>query len=187
MESTFNLVLPSIFGNKKINDNKTYIKLIKCHICNLNFNPDEYKSHQITHPSKITDYIFLGSYQNAINESELKKLKIKYILNCAHECSNFPYKNIHYKHIKLFDDPNFDLSKYFASAFSFINDAVKTKSNILIHCAMGVSRSSAIVIAYLMKSKRMSFKEAFYFVKKRRSIIFPNFGFMSQLSQYEYI
>lgn len=188
MEATFNVVLPMIFANKK-NTEQFYKnkKKTKCQICNLTFDIEKFKTHQISHPSKICDYIYLGSYQNAINQLELKKLQIKFILNCAHECPNTPIKNIRYKHIKLYDDPHCDLSQHFSAAFSFINEAINSKSNILIHCAMGVSRSSAILIAYLMKHQRMSFQDAYWFVKKRRSIIFPNFGFMTQLTEYECI
>ena len=188
MDATFNVILPMIFRKKNEMEKKSKNKKIaKCQICNLTFDAEKFKSHQISHPSKICDFIYLGSYQNAINQSELKKLKIKFILNCAHECSNTPIKNSRYKHIKLYDDPHCDLSQHFSAAFSFINEAINTKSNILIHCAMGVSRSSSIVIAYLMKYQRMSFQDAYWYVKKRRSIIFPNFGFMTQLTQYECI
>jgi protein-tyrosine phosphatase len=42
----------------------------------------------------------------------------------------------------------------------------------------GVSRSATIVIAYLMKKKHLSFKQAFEFVKIRRVIVWPNDGFI---------
>ncbi|EGW12856.1 Dual specificity protein phosphatase 5 [Cricetulus griseus] len=40
-------------------------------------------------------------------------------------------------------------------------------------------------MAYLMKTKQFRLKEAFDYVKQRRSVISPNFGFMGQLLQYE--
>lgn len=40
-------------------------------------------------------------------------------------------------------------------------------------------------MAYLMKTKQLHLKEAFEFIKQRRSVISPNFGFMGQLLQYE--
>lgn len=56
---------------------------------------------------------------------------------------------------------------------------------ILVHCAAGVSRSSTVVCAYLMKSKQMSAKDAVLHVHKKRSCICPNSGFMGQLFLYE--
>jgi protein-tyrosine phosphatase len=55
----------------------------------------------------------------------------------------------------------------------------------LVHCAMGISRSSAITIAYLMKGEGMLFEDAQAMVKARRSIINPNAGFVAQLRSIE--
>jgi hypothetical protein len=49
----------------------------------------------------------------------------------------------------------------------------------------GISRSATIVIAYLMKRRQMTLRQAFLFVKERRSIISPNEGFMAQLSKLD--
>jgi len=48
---------------------------------------------------------------------------------------------------------------------------------VLVHCHMGVSRSATVVIAYLMKYFHMTHREAYNFVKKKRSVINPNEGF----------
>ena len=48
----------------------------------------------------------------------------------------------------------------------------------------GASRSATIVIAYLMWAKKMSFNDAFNFVKGKRLII-PNLGFKQQLEMFE--
>ncbi len=46
------------------------------------------------------------------------------------------------------------------------------------HCAAGVSRSASIVIAYYIKEKKMTFQEAYDFVKSKRNKIYPNSGFV---------
>lgn len=56
---------------------------------------------------------------------------------------------------------------------------------ILVHCEAGISRSPTICMAYLMKTKKLRLDEAFDYIKQRRSLISPNFGFMGQLLQYE--
>lgn len=50
---------------------------------------------------------------------------------------------------------------------------------------MGISRSAATTMAYLMKEYTMSYKEANEYVKCRRSCVNPNPGFVSQLHSYE--
>lgn len=56
---------------------------------------------------------------------------------------------------------------------------------ILVHCALGISRSPIVVIAFVMKRLGMKFEEAYEFVKKKRSIIRPNDGFCQQVRQME--
>ena len=40
-------------------------------------------------------------------------------------------------------------------------------------------------MAYLMKTKQFHLKDAFDYIKQRRSVVSPNFSFMGQLLQYE--
>lgn len=40
-------------------------------------------------------------------------------------------------------------------------------------------------MAYLMKTKQLGLKDAFDYIKQRRGVVSPNFGFMGQLLQYE--
>lgn len=56
---------------------------------------------------------------------------------------------------------------------------------MLVHCKMGVSRSASVVIAYAMKAYNWDFKEAFEYVKQKRSCIKPNSSFISQLETYQ--
>lgn len=65
-------------------------------------------------------------------------------------------------------------------------DSIRDSSGrVLVHCQAGISRSATICLAYLMKRKRVRLDEAFEFVRRRRSIISPNFSFMGQLLQFE--
>ena len=60
--------------------------------------------------------------------------------------------------------PAFALS---AAAFDFIQSAREAGSAVLVHCFAGVSRSTTIVIAYLVHHQHMSFDEAFMCVQQR--------------------
>lgn len=51
---------------------------------------------------------------------------------------------------------------------------------ILVHCAVGVSRSATLVLAYLMLYHHFTLVEAIKKVKDHRGII-PNRGFLRQL------
>jgi protein-tyrosine phosphatase len=49
--------------------------------------------------------------------------------------------------------------------------------NVLVHCQMGMSRSSSLVIAFLMKEYGMDYHSARIFAKNKRKIVQPNEGF----------
>ena len=73
----------------------------------------------------------------------------------------------------------------FDENFEWITKMKQENKKILVHCAAGVSRSASFVIAYLMKSRGLSFWEAHNLVKSKRSIVRPNSGFVRQLQEYE--
>ncbi|SRR6266403_3540946 len=49
---------------------------------------------------------------------------------------------------------------------------------------MGISRSSTVVMAYLIATTKMTPREALTDVRSKRTIVRPNRGFMSQLQEY---
>ncbi|CAJ1959243.1 unnamed protein product [Cylindrotheca closterium] len=63
--------------------------------------------------------------------------------------------------------------------------SITKKANVLVHCNQGVSRSAALVMAYLIKTHGFSLKEAFFHVQSKREVAQPNTGFMKQLIEFE--
>lgn len=62
---------------------------------------------------------------------------------------------------------------------------VLTFPQLLLHSAAGISRSSTIVIAYLMTVSKLTAEEALCVVRHCRKIANPNYGFVKQLKEYE--
>ena len=181
---------------KDQNENKKEInyiqdkKIIKkeCEICHIFVAAYLYRTHHMNHPSQILKFLYLGNYKHSSDNKELKKLKINYILNCAIECHNYNLpKNIKELHLKVKDSETFDILNYFDTANEFINKCKLMGGICLVHCKLGVSRSTTFVIAYLIKYANLTTDEAFAFVKSKRSSIKPNDGFMRQLYMYEKI
>jgi hypothetical protein len=70
---------------------------------------------------------------------------------------------------------------HFALSINFIKGA----ENILVHCMVGASRSSTVVIAYLMWAYRWTYEQAYKYVLSKRHIARPNEGFDQQLKLFE--
>lgn len=59
------------------------------------------------------------------------------------------------------------------------------KNKMLVHCAMGASRSATCVIMYIMRKFKISLDDAFEYVKTQRFLTDPNEGFIEQLEEFE--
>ncbi|XP_027018081.1 protein phosphatase Slingshot homolog 3 isoform X2 [Tachysurus fulvidraco] len=139
---------------------------------------------QMDKPSKILDYLYLGSEWNAANFEELQKNNVGYILNVTMEIDNFFPEAFTYMNIRVYDVESTDLLSYWNNTYRFINEARKNGQSILVHCKMGVSRSASTVIAFLMKQQGWTLEEALNHVRERRPIVHPNDGFYRQLHTY---
>jgi predicted protein tyrosine phosphatase len=69
--------------------------------------------------------------------------------------------------------------------YNFIDKAINSNNNILVHCMAGVSRSVSLVIYYLMKKYHMNFEKAIILIKEKRKVANPNDSFKNQLKQYQ--
>uniref|UniRef100_A0A672GP83 Dual specificity protein phosphatase n=1 Tax=Salarias fasciatus TaxID=181472 RepID=A0A672GP83_SALFA len=120
-------------------------------------------------------------------------LGITHVVNAAHGrmyCQgshDFYGSTVDYYGVPADDSPSFDLSCYFFPSAEYIQKALDStagKSRVLVHCAVGVSRSATLVLAYLMIHHHYTLLEAINKVKEHRWI-FPNRGFLKQLCALE--
>ncbi|KFO29006.1 Dual specificity protein phosphatase 5 [Fukomys damarensis] len=136
-------------------------------------------------PVEILPFLYLGSAYHASKCEFFANLHITALLNVSRRTSEACTSHLHYKWIPVEDSHTADISSHFQEAIDFIDCVREEGGKVLVHCEAGVSRSPTICMAYLMKTKQFRLKEAFDYIKQRRSVISPNFGFMGQLLQYE--
>jgi hypothetical protein len=102
----------NVYKGKNFRSEKGKLKTIKqidnlpietkeCSYCNKQIESVIFHMHVDSHPSKILDWLYLGSYNNATNKKELEYANIKYVLNCAQECKNLFESDFKYKHMIL--------------------------------------------------------------------------------------
>lgn len=140
----------------------------------LNVNADYF--------SEILPGFYLGSQVAADLIIQDKPPFISHMLTCRSEINVPAWKELNWKGLQIFDMDDFDIIDYFEETFEFIE---QTKVGILVHCALGCSRSTTFVIAYLMKKFELPFSMAFAYVKKKHPPTNPNDGFIEQLQEYE--
>lgn len=62
-----------------------------------------------------------------------------------------------------------------------LQTAVGNRGKVFIHCSQGVSRSTTLLIAYLMWRSEQPYDEVFQQVKAARGVANPNIGFICQV------
>lgn len=117
----------------------------------------------------------------------------------------FPRDRFIYTNYAILDRPSFDILPFFSKSNEFIRsalmpvegeagtpDGVLTKGGrngnkyrVLVYCGAGVSRSAAIVVAFLIYYHRLSLDLAYAIVKSVRPSVNPNEGFKRKLREYE--
>ena len=89
--------------------------------------------------------------------------------------------------VQVEDHPRENLLQRFEQTYAFIDEALRGNGIVIVHCAMGVSRSATVVCAYLMKKLSLDPQSALEMIKKYRPLCTPNEGFQEQLEVYHRI
>jgi len=141
---------------------------------------------------EIIPGLFLGPYSAAM-KSKLDVLlegRITHIV-CIRQAieahfirPNFPDR-FKYLVVDIADTLTENIIQHFPKIKRFLDDCFASGGRALIHGNAGISRSAALVIAYIMEIYGLSYKRAFFLVQKKRFCINPNEGFAQQLQEYE--
>ena len=159
--------------------------------------------------AEILPGLVVGNLASARNPGFLKGKNIGFILNLTTDSEAggnarmVSSLGIEHLQIQIEDDEDEEILGHFDVCFEFINkgklrrarsDSESKKKHmytsnasktVLVHSNYGLSRTSAVVLAYLMKEKEWSLKEANEHLRKLRPAAKPNDGFAVQLMRYE--
>ncbi|KAH9933826.1 protein-tyrosine phosphatase-like protein, partial [Fomitopsis serialis] len=135
--------------------------------------------------------LYLGPCSAASNKAFLTANSVTHVLSIGSTPSQ-KVDGVTYHRLSLNDSPSSSISKVSDEACKLIDGAIASKSKgssgkgkILVHCSAGISRSPALVVAYLMRSRGMSLKAALGQVVRARPQVSPNSGFLEQLKRLE--
>lgn len=142
--------------------------------------------------------IFLGGYRAAMDTELLQREGITAILTAAYfpplAFPSFPKTiNIIRKQLgrrnwmcfELSDTANQPLLVPALRSAAFIDRVLRKKGRVLVHCAVGKSRSASMVIAYLILKQGLTYDKALDQLQSVRRFVQPNEGFEAQLRELE--
>jgi protein tyrosine phosphatase len=136
--------------------------------------------------STVIERLYLGGLDD-LTLVNLNSFEITHILSVIDDFDYSPIAkgSITRKVLYIPDDHFADIYQYFDECIDFIDEALKNNGKVLVHCALGVSRSPTVVMAYLMKKCGMEIGSAYSHLKSVRPKIHPINNFLKQLSVYE--
>uniref|UniRef100_A0A8C0WGW3 Serine/threonine/tyrosine-interacting protein n=1 Tax=Castor canadensis TaxID=51338 RepID=A0A8C0WGW3_CASCN len=140
------------------------------------------------HAQEILPGLFLGPYSSAMRSKLpiLQKHGITHIICIRQNIeANFIKPNFQqlfrYLVLDIADNPVENIIRFFPMTKEFIDGSLQNGGKVLVHGNAGISRSAAFVIAYIMETFGMKYRDAFAYVQERRFCINPNAGFVHQL------
>ncbi len=130
----------------------------------------------------ILDRLAIGDLSDAKNTTMLRECGITAIINVAKEAQYEPeMKFFDYYKVSIDDGQAMDFS-HLSEAVEFIHSRIR-HGRVLVHCLMGVSRSSTIVLCYLHECG-FSLREAMNLIKKKRPEAQPHIALYNSVREY---
>lgn len=182
------MVIQEVIGKDMNGDGKISFPTVP-HLSDSN---EEWKYSMRRTMQEIIPGVFLGPYSAAMRSklNDLKSNGITHIICVRHTLeAQFIRANFldHFKYLILdiADSATQNIIQHFSAVRDFIDDTLEHGGKVLVHGNAGISRSAALVLAYVMEKYGLSIKDAYDLVQQRRFCINPNDGFMAQLREFE--
>ena len=134
---------------------------------------------------QITADLFLGSQYTKAGLKKLKDLGITAIVNMRihNVYVKARYEGVKYLHLPTVDNTPPALEDLIKGAI-FIDNEIKNKGKVYVHCRQGLGRGPTMALAYLIKTG-LTFDDAFALVKRVRTFINPRPEQISRLKELE--
>lgn len=134
---------------------------------------------------QVTAHLFIGSQYNLLGLKKLKALGVTAIVNMRmHNTYNEAvHEGIKYLHLPTIDNTPPPLDVLVQGA-NFIDEEIRNKGIVYVHCRQGLGRGPTMAMAYLIKLS-MTYKEAYDMVRKVRIFINPRPGQVRRLKELE--
>lgn len=144
---------------------------------------DQYAIGRALHTKihQVNEYLFIGSRSASDDIELLKSLNITNVLQLLDFEIPLENPDIDLHYLFLQDHPDSNILEILPECIQYIHNCISDQRKVLVHCNAGVSRSGAIVTAYIMASQVLNFERALEHVQSKRACVDPNDGFAEQL------
>jgi protein-tyrosine phosphatase len=145
--------------------------------------------------------ICIGNMASAKDSSFLERKNVGFILSLTSDpTEDESFEGVECKAVPMEDDEDEQLEPHLDACFQFIDKANPDKGSpknkaqkkqetklrvVLVHSYFGMSRSAAVVLAYLIKEKGQTLRQAYDHLKQCHSATNPNDNFIVQLLRLE--
>ena len=133
--------------------------------------------------SLIVDNLYLSSISEIRNNADMMR-KTALHINAAEEVDyKFVANGLTRIDLNWSDFPLQDINEngILIHLVKMIDTYISCGKQVLVNCFAGISRSTTIVLAYLMYKNKWGIEDAISFVRTKRYFINPNYGFLCQL------
>lgn len=136
----------------------------------------------------IENQLYYGNSKLACDEFRLKEIGVKSIVDLIKYYTKSKIikhsSDFNVFHIEVEDIPTNGID-WCEEPAKFIDNQLSNNNVVYVHCSYGISRSSALIMYYLMTRKKQNLKQTLDQLKKIRNVASPNYGFMKGLSELE--
>jgi hypothetical protein len=131
----------------------------------------------------LDSWLFQGSWENANDSVLLNRISVTHIVNVTDMNLFDPSRQV--LNIPSKDGLVADLSKFFNETNVFLDACHAQGCRALVNCRRGISRSSTIILAYLMHRNKWTLLQAYEYLLTIRPRAAPNPVLLLQLVRYE--
>uniref|UniRef100_A0A8V5GZR4 Dual specificity protein phosphatase 22-A n=1 Tax=Melopsittacus undulatus TaxID=13146 RepID=A0A8V5GZR4_MELUD len=134
--------------------------------------------------SQVVKGLYLGNIRDSEDHESLQRNGVTHILS-IHNSAKPVLEDMTYLCISASDSSSQNLLQHFRECIRFIHECRLGGGACLVHCLAGVSRSTTVLVAYLMTVTELGWERCLAATRAVRSYVSPNFGFQQQLQEYE--
>ena len=147
-----------------------------------------YKTSTINHlfprMSLIIPNLFLGDFEASQDLEAMLEHNISHIVSILAR-DHFLVPTNNHLLISLNDGHPFT-KKQLEEGVAFIKSALGKNEGVLVHCMAGISRSSTLVSAFLMKELKYTPQQVINFIREKREIIDPAYFTFKSAVEFVY-